>query len=586
MQETKRISRSICNDNVQPDSELLAWDKWIQIRKGETKYLAKKLGRQPRDLVMNVGENVRKEREQKILLENAQIQKKVTIRNDVVWEDPARLNQKCRCRPVYEAQRTKAELGKPLVIERVGVPKILQETEKGLTGISKKKPFLKLDAAYVQYKKRREKELQNKIKKLNPYRPEVDNLILIGTKPGFLKKDLSSVPVLKLETSIPSDICEESSVYAVQINESIYYKCYQGVGLKHLANIQKQITLQSSWTYYFNITVNKMGRAKLFLKNMGTVSLRYSWKKIVRPIEFIPNTNNELVFFFNKSDDIIYPGEEKHILFTCLSNRAAFYNESWEMKFRNVSFLESQNDKFEIKLNADVTENLDLIKRKVNKIKNSIEHRAATIMIKLLIDGMVTKATDLEHHIYPYKYLLLEAEMFEMKNPEYFYHETKVAKLKQLYIDMTSNTWELSIKDWRRDMMKLEYDNRMKYYDLLKQSCKELLRPWRENEDILQQKYKAVKTVLYRFADKFDGEYYDLIKEYDPSNIAKRGEINATFSYLKKQKPKVNVDNVYHVHYIFNLRMYGHMCSMIETCVGIISSIDLNRRISFDFCSE
>lgn len=157
------------SDNIEPDHELLVWEKWIKIRKEETTKLGKLTMRPPADLAMNLLEKVREDKERKVALEHAQIHKKPTLKGGI-WEQPIRLKQKCRCQPVYEVQRTAAERGNPGVIEHIGVPDFIQETEKGLEGPHLRNPCSQIDADYVKYRKQREKELNTKIKKIDPFR--------------------------------------------------------------------------------------------------------------------------------------------------------------------------------------------------------------------------------------------------------------------------------------------------------------------------------------------------------------------------------------------------------------------------------
>lgn len=154
---------------VYPDRELLLWEKWIEIRKEETLHLAQKINRPPADLTMNILEKIREDKERKVVLEHAQIEKKPTVRG-FLWEQPQRLKQRCYCEPVYEIQRTKAEKGLPRVIQHIGVPQYLQETEKGIVGVPERKPCLNLDHEYIQYREKREQDLKEQIKKIDPFR--------------------------------------------------------------------------------------------------------------------------------------------------------------------------------------------------------------------------------------------------------------------------------------------------------------------------------------------------------------------------------------------------------------------------------
>lgn len=168
-QNNKIIDRRKYFFNIEPDNDLLLWEEWVKIRKDETITLGIRTGRPPIDLTMNLLEKVREDKERKIVLEHAQLSEKPHIRG-TLWEQPQRLKQPCYCRPVYEMQRTASELGKPRIIEHVGVPQYIQVNEKGLAGIPERKTFEKLDSNYEKYRAKREEELKLKIEKIDPFR--------------------------------------------------------------------------------------------------------------------------------------------------------------------------------------------------------------------------------------------------------------------------------------------------------------------------------------------------------------------------------------------------------------------------------
>ncbi|CAK1546234.1 unnamed protein product [Leptosia nina] len=165
----KEVTPKYKEMKVYPDRELLTWEKWIEIRAEETQHLAQKTNRPPADLAMNLLEKLREDKERKIVLEHAQIEKKPTVRG-CLWEQPQRLKQSCYCKPVYEVQRTRSEQGRPRVIQHIGVPKIIQETEKGLSGSPERNPCDSLNHEYTKYREKREKDLKDKIEKIDPHR--------------------------------------------------------------------------------------------------------------------------------------------------------------------------------------------------------------------------------------------------------------------------------------------------------------------------------------------------------------------------------------------------------------------------------
>ncbi|KAJ0178666.1 hypothetical protein K1T71_005441 [Dendrolimus kikuchii] len=574
----------VLQKNTDPDHELLLWEEWIKIRKEETTKLGKNLQKPPVDLTMNLLEKVREDKERKAALEEAKIEKKPTVRG-ALWEQPLRLHQKCYCEPVYEVQRTTAEMGKPPVIEHIGVPKYIQVTEKGINGISQRLSCEKLNSEYIKYRENREKKLKNKIEKIYPFRPDIANLMVKGNRPKTPPKKISPVPQITVTQPVSPSRDVLSAVYAIKINNTVIYKDIPGQTLVHLKKFQHEHWHENcnSWTYYFNTPVKRAGRAKIYLKNLGTVTLRYCWKKIKKPIPFIPEDIHEQVFFFNKNEDVLFPGQERNIFFTFVSERPGIYSEIWELSFSNICFFETLADKLLVNLHADSIENVEVIKQNKNIVMLKIERIAVCNMINEMLNDVIAKVETIEPQTYPYKKMLLEADIFIMKNPVCFYHQTEVMKMKDLYTEMVpGELWDLSINSWREKMMTKEYDERMRFYELLQKSHTDFLKPWYEGDGLLHQKYRTIKLFIGHLADQFDKEY-DRLLELHASSY--QGAEKSTKSFntmsaftmidpLKNQKIK----NLFYMH------VYEHVATTIELCAGALSSLDLSRWIEFDFC--
>lgn len=376
---------------------------------------------------------------------------------------------------------------------------------------------------------------------------------------------------------------EVTSVYAVRINNSIIYKDIPGQELARLDEMKKEYWHEdcTSWTYYFKVPIKRAGRCKLYLENLGTVTLRYCWKKLKKSIPFIPEDIYEQVFFFNKNEDVISPGQSKVLLFTFLSDKPGIFSEFWELSFCNICFFDTLADKIVVNLYADSFEDVDSVLRKVDVLKNRIEMKAVYNIVNDMLQDAVEKALTVEPKIYPYRKQFLEAEMFLMKNPVCYYHQTEVMKMKELYTEMVpGELWDLAISTWRGMMMEKEYDDRMKYFELLRKSHRDLLKPWVEGESNLSQKYRAMKWLLGLMADKFDATYEKML---DVSGV-RRKSLDVSESTGSSLEFDLDVHKVNKLRHMFYMYAYEHVATAIEMCAGVLSSIDLNRWIEFDFC--
>ncbi|CAK1546232.1 unnamed protein product [Leptosia nina] len=120
----------------------------------------------------------------------------------------------------------------------------------------------------------------------------------------------------------------------------------------------------------------------------------------------------------------------------------------------------------------------------------------------------------------------------------------------------------------------------MKYYELLRKSHLDLLKPWYEGEDLRKEKYRAVTLLLGQLADKFEGEHQKIRRLV--LNLPEEMDVTqkSTMSNLILETSAMNST----IRNIFYVKIYEHVADTIEMCAGILSSLDLNRWIQFDFC--
>lgn len=386
-----------------------------------------------------------------------------------------------------------------------------------------------------------------------------------------------------------SDLCEEalSGVYAIRINKTVIYKDVPGQTLIHIPTFQNDDSHEpcTTWTYYFNVPMKRAGRAKLSLQNLGTVTIRYCWKRIKRLMPYVPEDDLQQVFFFNKNEDVLSPGQNKEIFFTFISNKPGMNSEYWELSMCNVCFFDTMTEKLTINLYGDAVENIDMIKRKTEILKTRINRKAIDNLASEFVNEIFDNVFVVPPEIYPYKKFFLEAEIFVLKNPVCFYHQTEVAKMKEYYTEMVpGELWDLSIGTWREQMMAKDFDDRMKYYELLRKSHAELLKPWYEGEELLKEKHRAIKLLLGRFIDNFDMEFISVSDSFVRQQQPLTGGGSTLRAKSKSKTIAVDPFTALTVRNIMYIRLYEHFKHTIEMCAGVLSSLDLNKWIEFDFC--
>lgn len=413
-------------------------------------------------------------------------------------------------------------------------------------------------------------------------RPDISELVVIGRRPRTPPPKIPPLPPIIITEATDFPGTPLSGVYALRVNNTIILKDITNQNVPRIINLQHESWHEScySWTYYFNAPVRKMARSKLFLQNLGTVSLRYCWKRIKRPVPFIPEDTYEQKFFFCKNEDVISPGQQKEKYFTFISDRPGIYNETWELAVLNICVFDTLGEKLIIDLVGDSVEKVKKITRKIVKLQNKIDRKAAKTMIQHTLRDITIDCTTVKAEQYPYKNFLLEAELFMIKNPVCFYHQSEVQKLKEAYTVMTGRQWDLSIATWREAMMAKEFNERMEYFDILKTSHnKVLLKPLFEGDELLKEKYRIMNILMGILFDKFYDEKMR-IAEYNGSS----SEMSMTELFVSPLPDTILTP--YIIMNIFYMRMYEHVAVFFETIAGVLSSLDLNRWIDFDFCNK
>lgn len=390
-----------------------------------------------------------------------------------------------------------------------------------------------------------------------------------------------------------------SAVFAIKINNNVFYTDVPGHSLDVLSSFghgeddPDESKYCTFWTYYFNVPAKRAGRCKLFLQNLGTVTLRYCWKRLRRIINFIPEEPYEQVFFFNKNEDVISPGQSRVMFFTFIADAPGIFAEYWELSMSNVSFFENSTTKFIVKLYADSVKDKSMILKKVAALKTTINRTVIRNMAYQIVEEIIEKVFEVIPQFYPYEKYFVESEIFVMKNPVCFYHQTEVNVMKGLYKEMVKGEeWDLSIGSWREKMMAKEFDDRMKYYALLRKSHAEFLKPWYEGDGLAKEKHRTVKCLLGQFLDLFDKEFAKVTDLFmsrstspppaEPNELFRKSQVHTIRSAYDIIDPvtALLLRNVFYLH------IYDHLVNTIELCAGVLSSLDLNRWIEFDFCQH
>ena len=79
-------------------------------------------------------------------------------------------------------------------------------------------------------------------------------------------------------------------------------------------------------------SVNKIKQDQVILKNVGSTTVTYEWKKIIRS-DYVLSKNSDGIqrFYCLYPRDTLKPGENKTFIFSFRSEKAGMFNEEWEL---------------------------------------------------------------------------------------------------------------------------------------------------------------------------------------------------------------------------------------------------------------
>lgn len=451
------------------------------------------------------------------------------------------------------------------------------------------------------------------------FRPDIADLMILGSAPldietGTLENESVRLPVIIIDCcdNIPNPYNESmEGVYALRINDTIFKTDdtpqESQIFFEELEN-QNCYKNALTWFYYFNVPVKKIGRGKLVLQNLGSVRIKYYFERSQNTdtCSVLPTFSHnrcEQKFFFKKNEDMVMPGQIKEINFTYFSNTPGIYEESWDFKILNVDFFKSSHEKVVVNLVGETVEDLERLNKNIQDLKEKINSNADYLMVFNLLQEAITKAIIIKPEMYPYKDYFLEADLFVTINPHHYYHQTKVQKLKEIFTEMTEDEWDLSVQSWRDAVVAKEFDERTFYYDVLKQANRDLLKPWSDNlDDLSKQKHRVVKFLLNNLIDKFYDEKIRITDAYEIEELIQESKenflessvaaspaefINSSHSESSNFSNSSCVTTVFKddvVLSVFYVHMYEHIAKAIETCAGVLSSLDLNRYVDYNTC--
>lgn len=443
------------------NNSLENWRKWLQERKRLQNYLAKCLDRTPGDLLMNLDEEVRGIREEKTLIGYTQIETEVDkFRGSPnFWKMPLELVfRKNRDEKSYLFKnKTLEEKGIVPDLERVGFAKRILEEKH----VFPRTRSLRTQWNKLEYRKLKMKHLQEKLAKIQPHRPEFDDLIVVGNKVETYQIKNNDDTSIKDDESVDEEIVEKpkSPIKARKIVLQTPFVINDYQFLPNELNTTKSFVIAFT---DFNVQSKRCAIKFLTFENRNTTPLKLSF----HPIEpynlfhdLIPYRKQGIAFFFKRDDIFLMPGQRLEFPIRFKTSKPGNYSEIWEICTTPKLWCEPAKVVLKLKGFADVT-----TMEKCKQLANELEKLVEDAVIKDIISELLHNVNvEIKSDPLSFLYCYDEVKLFETVNsqitpyrntPKYKYNRIIVEKLKQLYKTAKNENndpteWNYSLEDLR-----------------------------------------------------------------------------------------------------------------------------------------
>lgn len=426
------------------DHRLHNWKKWIKKRKVTQNFLGKLLNRNSGELLMNSSEDYKHVvKEEKIVLDYTNIVEPDAQRGcPSFWELPEALSEPCQKPPKYFSVKTKEQNCITPIIEYVKIPDSIK-LEKDIPQTRN----INKNWDISSYKKERMDVLREKVSQIQPHKPCLENISIVGIPLRCPEVENEVLPELDIAPENEEEKISDDS------SENFYFLLNK---LRIYPDSTGTKTIRIN--YDCDIYLNKLITNILKLENRSSFSIHYYWKhreKFHLFPDIIKPSLEEPSFFFNRNPNVIIPGQTMHVPIWFKPEKTGRFNEKWIFVT-------------EPKLGCDLEIIIELLglssvtdfDEKCQKIEDRFEEALRTNIINETLSECVKRATAKKWE--PIIYTYNKAKIFEAVNsyfdpvqrlPKYIYDKEVVKELEEFYrtvkLPHHSQVWNLDIEELR-----------------------------------------------------------------------------------------------------------------------------------------
>ncbi|XP_024083274.1 MYCBP-associated protein-like [Cimex lectularius] len=508
------------------DRRLKNWGIWLQRRQEQYNRLCSSLNIEPECLVMNYETNINKLLDTRLIAEAEKYTYEDKYRGSIHFWKTVKFLKKDR-KPQIENLVYSADVkfrDDPEVLVKKGYV----DTPGGIQEENFSKPCAKKIRKPWELSetlKRKKEKLASKINLLEPFRPDIKNLMVKGV--ALFRPSIPSETNHVLTPDIHVEKAENDSSFDNLVpdnrNPCFLNKATLEIGsvLVRQQESVDDIPEDNNWELNFtNVAVYNIHTQSVNFKNVGPIAVHYRWEQTNAyehhslPIKY--SKSNIPKFFFDVKSGILLPGQQFFLEFTFRSNKQGTFKEVWELHTEPLIALKPL--KFVLQGIASENPEIDLgmtWEKAENYIQSCVKVSFATQLISDIdFDNKILNfQTD-------YNNLYLEKEIFEYINKIANYKSHCINSLRELRGKLTADKWDLSVKSVRTDIITLEKDCdlRHEYLGEFNTTVSKLTKPHRE-EQVHNVKYEAVYSILSSFVSQIPQSADMLQKIYKLQSI-------------------------------------------------------------------
>ncbi|XP_076799702.1 MYCBP-associated protein-like isoform X3 [Clavelina lepadiformis] len=442
------------------EKALLNWRKRMADRKRQQGYISSLLQKPQDRLVMNQDDEYRSIQEKRKLLDRAipavDYGKGYRVGSEF-WGQRESFGDDLKG---IKMTLTKTEKGSPVEFEHIGKPTSVKH-EIGATWAGERPTADPRRNWYSsRYLKRRTRELEAIMTELDPYRPAIADLEVIGNldqSDPAVRRNYDEAHSLYDATGVLWDqkltdgdpLSKYPDVISKPvIGPSIVFNgtraSWNGSSTEHKdkVGVVARVTFETKAT--------ERTSSDLVVENDGTTAIYFEWRKIPRPPAFEslkPDTLQR--FYFNTGQGVILPGDTKKFPFVFKSPNAGIFTETWELLTRPTVM---GGAALQVVLKGIALQDDSSTEERM-RIEKELEAREAKVVVKRIIEDIVRGIQSPERSPSPIDAYITEEEVFSRKNPGCFYDHETILELKNIYLQLFAEDegegreWDLSLDE-------------------------------------------------------------------------------------------------------------------------------------------